>query len=201
MRYEFKALVVSLAHLLTWPLTIPSIIHSRLFRSEGVYDFFSKLISIIPGKPGQYIRASFYMQTLQKCHYDLVVGFCSFFSHPNAEVGRGVKIGSFSIVGTVILEDNVIIASRVSVLSGKYQHGGGPRGRDIKNNSVHYQGVRIGRGSWLGEGCIVMADIEDGCIVSAGSVVTKIAPAQSTAIGNPARFLRYEEVKNEIVHI
>ncbi|MHB8254067.1 MAG: acyltransferase [Acidiferrobacter sp.] len=191
MRYEVKVVAVCIAHLVTWPLALPALIAYRSLGSERIFDFCAKLLSLLPGRTGQYLRASFYMQTLNRCHYDLAVGFGSFFSHPSAEVGRCVGIGSFSIIGTARLSDDVMVASRVSVLSGKYQHGGGARGRSIKGNALELQMVHIGEGSWLGEGCLVMADIGRHCIVSAGSVVTKAVPDNATAVGNPARFLRY----------
>ena len=193
MRYEVKVVAVSATHILTCPFAVPALIAYRVFQSERLFDFSAKLLSLLPGRVGQLVRASFYMQTLSRCHYDIAVGFCSFFSHPNAEVGRSVGIGSFSIIGTAQLADGVMVASRVSVLSGKYQHGGGRRGRASRVNQLELQRVHIGEGSWLGEGCLVMADVGRHCIVSAGSVVTKTVPDDATAIGNPARFLRYAD--------
>ncbi len=193
MRYEWKVAAVKVAHGVTWPLWLPAVIAYRGFGSERAFDVAAKILSLWPGRVGQILRASFYMWTLKACCYDLAVGFGSFFSHPDAEVGRGVGIGSFSIIGTARLEDGVMIASRVSVLSGKYHHGGGRRGREIRENVLHLQPVRVGAGSWLGEGCLVMADIGSRCIVSAGSVVTKVMPDGTTAVGNPARFLRYTD--------
>lgn len=193
MRYEVKVAVVCAAHLVTWPFSLPALVAHKAFGSERVFDFSAKLLSLWPGRIGQFLRASFYMQTLSVCHYDLAVGFGSFFSHPGAEVGRGVGIGSFSIVGTAKLGNDVMVASRVSILSGKYQHGGGVRGRHIKGNALELRAVHVGEGSWLGEGCLVMADVGRRCIVSAGSVVTKSMPDDTTAVGNPARFLRYAE--------
>lgn len=197
MPYEIKVAVVWLAHCLTWPFSIPAILDYRLLGSERLFDFGAKLLSLVPGRPGQYVRTSYYVQTLKRCSYDFSMGFASFFSHNTAEVGRGVKIGTFSIIGTSVLGDHVVIGSRVSVLSGKYHHGGGSRGRDFKNNSVYYEQVRIGEGSWLGEGSIVMCDVGRHAIVSAGSVVTKPIPDGVTAVGNPARYLRYEQAADE----
>ncbi len=193
MRYEVKAVAVTVMHLVTWPFSVPAVIAYRVFESERFFDFSAKLLSLLPGRIGQLIRASFYMQTLSRCHYDIAVGFCSFFSHPSAEVGRSVGIGSFSIIGTARLNDDVMVASRVSVLSGKYQHGGGRRGRVSRVKQLELRRVHIGEGTWLGEGCLVMADVGRRCIVSAGSVVTKAVPDDATAIGNPARFLRYAD--------
>lgn len=52
--------------------------------------------------------------------------------------------------------------------------------------------VRIGSGSWLGHGTIVLggATIGDHVVVGAGSVVTGTLPDYSVAVGNPARVIR-----------
>ena len=193
MRFELKRWIVRLMHLLTWPFALPSMAAYRLAGSERVFQSCAMLLSLVPGRPGQYLRASFYLQTLKESSPDLAVGFASWFAHPAATVGRGVVIGSFSIVGTAMLADHVIIASRVSILSGKYQHGGPFQAANAAAaQPPTYEAVRIGRGSWLGEGSIVMADVGEGCIVSAGSVVTKPMPSRSTAVGNPARFIKME---------
>lgn len=192
MSFSTKRLLVWLMHLFTWPFALPSIAAYRLAGSERLFQSCAMLLSLVPGRPGQYLRASFYLQTLKASSPDLAVGFASWFAHPTGVAGRGVVIGSFSIVGTAILADHVIIASRVSILSGKYQHGGPFQAANAASERATYETVHIGRGSWLGEGSIVMADVGEGCIVSAGSVVTRPMPNRSTAVGNPARFIKME---------
>jgi len=192
MRYKTKRLIVYAGHLLTWPCGLFSFLGYRLFNTERPFEFFARLLSLIPGLTGQYIRTSFYMQTLEQCHYDLVVGFCSWFAHRSARVGRSVVIGSFSIIGTATLADNVLVSSRVSILSGKYQHAR-PGEAPVDNFRNLLKRVHIGESSWLGEGSIIMADVGTECAVSAGSIVTKPMPDHSIAIGNPARFLKLGE--------
>ena len=189
MPYGFKVVLVSLFGLITWPLSLSARIAHRYLGSESMFDFSAKLLSLVPGKVGQYLRTSFYMVTLERCPADLAVAFGSFFSHPTAKVGRAVVIGSYSIVGTAILGDGVLIASRVSVLSGKFQHGSALHGV-MSAHETRYETVTIGAGCWIGEGAIVMASLGQRCIVGAGSVVTKAAPDNTVAVGNPARFLK-----------
>lgn len=52
--------------------------------------------------------------------------------------------------------------------------------------------VRIGSRVWVGGGAIILpkVTIGDGCVIGAGSVVTKDVPAYSLAVGNPARVIR-----------
>lgn len=187
MRYEAKQSIVLAFHLVTWPFAVPAWLAYRLRRSEGPFDFGAKALSLVPGKVGQYVRTSFYMQTLDKCHYDFAIAFGSFITHPSARVGRSVVVGSYAIIGNAEIEDRVLIGSRVSVLSGKNHHGSRVLG-SVTHKPVFTQ-VRIGEGSWIGEAAVVMNSIGRECTVAAGSVVTKPAPDQSVAAGNPARFL------------
>ena len=55
--------------------------------------------------------------------------------------------------------------------------------------------VRIGSGSWLGHGALVLggADIGEHVVVGAGAVVTGDLPDYSVAVGNPARVIRRYE--------
>ncbi len=52
--------------------------------------------------------------------------------------------------------------------------------------------VRIGSGSWLGHGALVLggATIGEHVVVGAGAVVTGDLPDYSVAVGNPARVIR-----------
>ena len=42
---------------------------------------------------------------------------------PGARVGRGVYVGAFCCLGEIVLEDDVLLASHVSVMNGPRQHG------------------------------------------------------------------------------
>jgi len=184
-------------YLLVWPFGLPSYLAYKWFGNETLFDFSAKLLSLVPGKTGQYIRTAFYKITLAECYFDLMVGFCSFFSHPTARAGRQVGMGSFTIVGMAVIGDGVMIGSRVSVLSGKYQHGGFLQNVALSGEG-RFETVTIGSGCWIGEGSIVMASLGKHCIVSAGSVVTKPAPDHIVAVGNPARFLKGVEGTHDV---
>jgi glycosyltransferase involved in cell wall biosynthesis/acetyltransferase-like isoleucine patch superfamily enzyme len=178
---------------LTLPFALLGTLFYRRFGSDVFFSEFGKLLSIIPGRLGAYLRAAYYLQTLEHSHYSLRIGFGSFFAHPTTHVGRQVVVGSYSIIGTATIEDHVMIASRVSLLSGKYQHFVGAAERDNRPVDQRYQRVRIGHDSWLGEGAIVMADVGARCIVAAGAVVARPMPGGTMAIGNPARVVPRKE--------
>ena len=52
--------------------------------------------------------------------------------------------------------------------------------------------ITVGNDVWFGGGCTVLpgVTIGDGCVIGAGSVVTRDIPANTVAAGNPCRVLR-----------
>jgi acetyltransferase-like isoleucine patch superfamily enzyme len=64
--------------------------------------------------------------------------------------------------------------------------------RPISDQLAPERPVRVGNGSWLGHGSIVLpgAKIGDHVVVAAGSVVTGELPDNCVAAGNPARVIR-----------
>jgi acetyltransferase-like isoleucine patch superfamily enzyme len=98
-------------------------------------------------------------------------------------------VGAFCNLGHVLLEDDVLLGSGVHVLSGKRQHHFDREDIPIREQGGSYEEVKIGRGSWLGNGCIVMAEVGEGCIVAAGAVVTQAVPDGAIVGGNPARVI------------
>ena len=52
--------------------------------------------------------------------------------------------------------------------------------------------ISIGKRCWLGSGVLVMPGVRigDGCVIGAGSVVTRDIPPNSLAVGTPCRVLR-----------
>ena len=51
--------------------------------------------------------------------------------------------------------------------------------------------MRVGPDIWLGSGVIVLANIGQGCVIGAGSVVTRDTPDRAVAVGAPARVIKY----------
>jgi len=153
--------------------------------SEEVFHLLACLLSLIPGKIGSYMRVGYYKGMLKAISSDVYIGFGSFFSRPSAEVGRSVNIGAYCILGNVVLEDGVLIASRVSIPSGKYQHGNSFSSQ--KGAPLCFDKVTIGQRTWVGEGAVILSDVGDDCIICAGSVVTRPIPDGYVAAGNPAR--------------
>jgi acetyltransferase-like isoleucine patch superfamily enzyme len=155
--------------------------------SEVGFGIFAQTLALAPGRIGVALRAAFYRGVLRQCSWETHIGFGSFFTHRDAVVAAGFSTGAFCVLGHVVVGRNVMLASRVSVPSGRRQHVG-DAGEIVRE--PRFERVAIGEGSWIGEGAIVLADTGSNAVVSAGSVVVKPVPARTVVAGSPARILR-----------
>lgn len=176
MTYAHKRYLVLLLTLITWPLALPARWLYRAFGSTAWFEFAATMLSILPGRTGQYVRTSFYVQTLRRCAFDAGVGFLSTVLHPEAELGRRLRVGSLCLLGHVRIGDEVMFASRVVV-------------KPPAQGAGSATPIDIGGGSWIGESAIIQANVGARCIVGAGSVLLQAVPSDSTVAGNPARLL------------
>ena len=108
-------------------------------------------------------------------------------------IGQGCSIGrGSSFIGRVGIEvgDDVTIAPGVYVTDHNHDYAH-PR-VPIGHQWVVEAPVRIGSGSWLGVGAVVLpgADIGEHVAVAAGSVVRGRIPDRSVVAGAPARVVR-----------
>ncbi|WP_045220336.1 acyltransferase [Desulfonatronum thioautotrophicum] len=156
---------------------------------EAVFTFWTHVFALFPGLPGLYLRKAFYSYTLKRCSLECHIGFGSLFTHRGAMVEDHVSLGNYNVIGTAHLQANTILASRVSITSGKHMHERLPDGTWSPLLRDKMATVRIGPNAWIGEAAVIMADVGPGCLIGAGSVVTTPIPAGATAVGNPAGVL------------
>jgi acetyltransferase-like isoleucine patch superfamily enzyme len=157
----------------------------------AAFQSCSQTLSLLPGISGIYLRRAFYRITLEHCASDSLISFGTTLSDPRAEIHRGVYIGARCSLGRVTLEDDVLISSNVSLLSGAHQHGTLRADIPIRFQPGCSEPIRIGTGAWVGERATVMASIGDHCVVGAGAVVTKPVPDFAVAVGVPAAVISY----------
>ena len=185
-RYLKKAIFTS-AFLLVSPLVLIAWIEKRVSRSEVIFIGLGQFLALFPGMIGTYVRAAYYFVLLDRCSWEIHVGFGSYFSHRAAKLGANVAMGGYCIVGTVSIGDEVMMASRVSIPSGKRQHVD-TSGKLCSTTTLDQ--VSVGSNSWIGEGAIILADVGSGCIVSAGTVVTTPTPDGYLVAGNPGKLIK-----------
>jgi acetyltransferase-like isoleucine patch superfamily enzyme len=128
--------------------------------------------------------------TLDAFSGDCHIGFGTTLAHPQVRIGRGVYVGHHCSLGKVVLEDDVTIGSNADLISGRHQHSYAHRGVPVQNQPGRFVQIRVGRNSWIGNSAVVMADVGEGAVIGAGSVVVRPVPPFCVAAGNPARVKR-----------
>jgi len=119
------------------------------------------------------------------------------------ELGRGIKIGSNSAVGAysflggqggIFIGENVIMGPRVNIFSENhvYKDSSVP----IRLQEVSRKGVIIEDNCWIGANSTIVdgVHIYPGCVVAAGSVVTKDVNSDSVVGGVPAKFIKSRKI-------
>ena len=186
MKSTFKTVL----HGLFLVLALPSAALAGFGRVPAMFNIGAHAASMVPGVLGDYFRIAFYKLTLKRCSLYSRVSFGSFFAHPDAELGCGVYIGSYCILGSCRIGDRTQIASQVQVLSGRQQHSRDSEGRITGANEGKFEPIEIGSDCWIGAASIIMADIGPGTTIGAGTVVVRPVEAQVVAVGNPARIVK-----------
>lgn len=184
-RIAFIAATVSVA-----PSLLSYAIKSAMFGRDRALHGSSQALSLVPGIVGQYLRRAFYCRVLDECHASVTIEFGTLFSQAGARLGEQVYVGPHCHLGLVHLERDVLIAAGVHVPSGPETHGISSLDRPIREQPGNLRMVRIGAGSWIGSGAVVMADVGRDSVVAAGAVVTEALPDRIIAAGVPARVVR-----------
>lgn len=109
--------------------------------------------------------------------------------HVNIEQGRHI-----SCRGQVTIEDHVSITPYCVIADTDHPNNDPDQPPKIGSrlNTCADSFVRIGQGSFIGAHSIIMpnVDIGCGCVIGAGSVVTRSVPDYSLVVGAPARVVR-----------
>ena len=100
--------------------------------------------------------------------------------------------------GKVTIGNNVFIAPNVSIYTNTHpiHYKARNEGWDIGID------IRIGNNVWIGGNTIILpgVSIGDGCVIGAGSVVTKNLPPEVIAVGNPCKIVRKITEKDSLYY-
>jgi acetyltransferase-like isoleucine patch superfamily enzyme len=118
-------------------------------------------------------------------------------------VGDNSAIGDYSFIGCaggVSIGNNVLMGQRVSLHS--QNHDFDDIGTPIRSQGVSDQPISIGDDCWLGAGSIILAGVRlgPGCVVAAGTVVTRSFEANSVIMGVPAELVRLRAAAERGLH-
>ena len=110
------------------------------------------------------------------------------------KIGRNCCVHSFDVLygftGGLTIEDGVRIGTSVNIISANHQFEDPTRSPNDQGSTS--KGIRIGSGSWIGAGAIILDGVTLGpnSVVGAGAVVTADMPADAICVGVPARLVR-----------
>lgn len=190
MKTCFKSLLNIFAFVAVLPFYVFYSLSSLCCDDRKVFPFYSQYLSLAPGVFGAYLRRAFYKLTLDKCADDVWISFGTIFSTSKVSLGRHVYIGQYCLIGEASIDDNTIVASRVSITSGLKQHGIESLDVPIREQQGSFEKISIANDCWIGEGAIIAANIAEKVVVGAGSVVVKDVKPLVVIAGNPAAVIK-----------
>jgi acetyltransferase-like isoleucine patch superfamily enzyme len=185
-----KHLVFIISTVIIAPVTLLYYLVNAAVPGNKTFSGFTQLLSLFPGRTGNYLRLGFYCFTLKHCDREVVISFLAQFAQQDTELYAGVYIGPQCNIGSCVINKNTLLGSGVHVMSGKNQHSFDDLDMPIKDQGGKYEKISMGENCWIGNGALVMASIGDHCIIAAGSVVIDDIPDYSIAAGNPAKILK-----------
>ncbi|GAB6909999.1 DapH/DapD/GlmU-related protein [Desulfosarcina cetonica] len=152
------------------------------------------LIARIPGFFGIMIREDFWCNKLKRCGKNLIIKEgVTIYDVEQISIGDSVSIGINCVLegkGKITIGSNVLIGPQTTIFSTN--HIFEDNDRPIKTQGLTLKEVIIGNDVWIGSKAFIMpgANIEDSCVISAGSVVGGRRYIKGSILaGNPARVI------------
>lgn len=155
------------------------------------YVYVSECAALIPFAFGERVRGKFYRRTLAACGDDVLIKFGTILAYPDITLGSHISLGAYNTIGHADIGDYTLTGPGCHFISGTRGHDFSRTDIPIRNQGGVHERVRVGPDVWLGAGTIVLANVSQGCVVGAGSVVTQEIPDWAIAVGSPARVIRY----------
>lgn len=162
---------------------------AAVFGEKKAFQGVSQFMALVPGGFGCRLRAGYYRLAVRDCSGNCRIEFLTTFVTPDTALGENVYIGSHCTIGHAEIGDDCLLGSGVHVMSGRGQHRFADPETPIRLQGGERVTVTVGRDCWLGNGALVMADVGEGSVVAAGSVVVDPVEPFSIVGGNPAKVI------------
>jgi acetyltransferase-like isoleucine patch superfamily enzyme len=198
MRDVLKALITAVATLVVLPRIGAFRVASLAIGRDRALEGATQALSRSPGLRGQYLRRAFLPFAGVTCHRTATLCFGTVLSKTGAVFEENVYVGPGCHLGLVHLERDVLVAAGVHIPSGARIHGTDDPTVPIREQEGSPAMIRIGAGSWIGSGSVVLADVGANSVVGAGSVVTRPIPRNVVAAGVPARVVRERLIASQM---
>lgn len=147
------------------------------------YDLRKKMIQNFLGKTGDKLHI--------ESNFRVEYGY-------NIEIGENFYSNYDCLlldICPIIIGDNAMLAPGVHIYSATH-----PLDPEERNSGKEYgKPVKIGNNVWIGGRSVIAPGVTlgDNVVVAAGSVVTKSFPDNVVIGGNPAKIIKYIEIKEE----
>jgi len=146
-----------------------------------------RILAVLPGEAGMFLRRFWYQHTLESCGKDLYVDWMAIIKSSQSSIGDNVYIGTFCWIGRVTLGNDVMLGGHITILSGAHTHSFDDLDIPMTQQKVTLQRITIGHDVWVGNRAIIMANVEWGCVIGAGAVVNKTYAPFDILVGLPAK--------------
>jgi acetyltransferase-like isoleucine patch superfamily enzyme len=186
MKQTAKTTAELVAMVVTFPAWLLFIGRSLLFGKTRACAAASQMAAGWSGVFGEYLRRMLFRRIFARIGREVVVSFGTVLTKPTIELGDGVYIGSYCLLGDVHVGENTLIADHVCIPSGGGQHGIDRLDVPIREQPGEFRTINIGRDCWIGSNSVILADVGNHCVVAAGSIVTKPLSDYQIVVGNPA---------------
>ena len=179
---------------------ISDIIYSEILRLRYGYGTGFRISRNSEWIGGHNIRVGKGFRMRGRCRIETISSHLGHDYYPKITIGDFTALNDdvhIGCVGSINIGNNVLMASKIFISDhnhGTYAGTGLHNSPEIAPNlrPLGGAGVVIGDNVWIGEMVTILpgVSIGRGSIIGAGSIVTRDIPADSIAVGNPARIVK-----------
>ena len=162
-------------------------------RNRLLFKFRSMLYPA--GPSGDSDRGKLYQKYLKSCGKNFKIAEQAFIYSPEKlVVGDNVYIGFSTYLGNgdIHLDDEVLIGNHVSITAANHLRSNG----SFRFGGSETKSIKVGAGTWIAAHSCITAGVSigRGCLVAAGSIVTKNFGDNLLIAGAPAKAIREIQV-------